>query len=174
MTDYEFTLDMKKRYPTLSEKQIRSHFKDYRYSSILRQVILCRVPVELETKKGEPKKRSDQLFFLRYLRERTVRNILKLTVDDLIHPHGDEEIEEAIRGSPGNSTLSQSFDVQILDWRKIDLCPVAIATASRNVREVHLRWSGNNSVLRGWSEPHGLPKLPHLKVIHLHYIMVRT
>jgi hypothetical protein len=171
-TDYEFTLDMKKQYPTLSEKQIRFHFKAYRYSPILRQVILCRVPVELEIKKGEPKKRSDQLFFLRYLRERNVRNILKLTVDDQVHPHGDEEIEEAVRGTPSNPRLSHSFDVQILDWRKIDLCPGTIATASPNVREVHLRWSGNNAVLRGWSEPHGLPKLPYLKAIHLHYIMV--
>jgi hypothetical protein len=33
---------------------------------------------------------------------------------------------------------------------------------------VCLYWSGNNAVLRGWSEPGGLNQLKRLEKVHLH------
>ncbi|KAK3314432.1 hypothetical protein B0H66DRAFT_583437 [Apodospora peruviana] len=78
--------------------------------------------------------------------------------DSFNPPHTDEAIEEALRG----------MDVEIWDWKKTDLCTEVIYTAAPRVREVHLYWSGNNAVLRGWSEEGGLKKLTQLKSIHLH------
>ncbi|KAI8713707.1 Peptidase-S8 domain-containing protein [Fusarium sp. LHS14.1] len=42
-----------------------------------------------------------------------------------------------------------------------------ILTACRNVRQLHLRWSGNRAILRAWSEPEGLPRLESLEAVHL-------
>lgn len=108
--------------------------------------------------------RSDMVFFFDWLREKGVKRILKVIVDDLTSPsHSDEAIENALYG----------FDVEILDWRKMDLCPEVICESSKNLREVYLQWSGNNTILRGWSEPDGLKKLHNLIKIHLHVKQVR-
>jgi hypothetical protein len=72
-------------------------------------------------------------------------------------PHSDSAIEDCLR----------SFEVEILDWRKVDLCLETILTACRNVRQLYLRWSGNRAVLRAWSEPEGLPRLENLAIVHL-------
>jgi len=52
--------------------------------------------------------------------------------------------------------------------RKSDLCTETIITAAPDTREVSLYWSGNNAVLRGWSEPGGLNLLTKLEVVRLH------
>jgi hypothetical protein len=39
-----------------------------------------------------------------------------------------------------------------------------------SLAEVTLKWSGNNVVLRGWSEAEGLPQLPALKAITLNIL----
>ncbi|KAJ3528083.1 hypothetical protein NM208_g10378 [Fusarium decemcellulare] len=49
--------------------------------------------------------------------------------------------------------------VELLDWRRLDICPDTIVRIGQNLRELHLQWSGNNAVLRSWSEAGGLPKL---------------
>ena len=88
-----------------------------------------------------------------------VTTILKVTVDDLKSPsHTDEAIERILRGK----------NVEIWDWKKIDLCSEVIYNVAPEVTEVHLYWSGNNAVLRGWSEEDGLPKLKQLQRIELH------
>ncbi|KAF2237414.1 hypothetical protein EV356DRAFT_530136 [Viridothelium virens] len=88
-----------------------------------------------------------------------VNTILKVTVDDLKPPaHSDEAIEDALRGK----------NVEIWDWKKIDLCPEVIYNAAPKATEIHLHWSGNNAVLRGWSEEDGLPKLTQLRKIELY------
>jgi hypothetical protein len=58
-------------------------------------------------------------------------------------------------------------DVEILDWRRLDLDPVSLARIGGCLREVHLQWSGRNTVLRAWSEKEGLAMIPTLEVIHL-------
>ncbi|KAK0630393.1 hypothetical protein B0T17DRAFT_636416 [Bombardia bombarda] len=61
------------------------------------------------------------------------------------------------------------IDVEVLDWSKLDMCPETIRTSCQDVRVLHLYWSGNNAVLRSWSEPEGLPRLKILEMIHLHW-----
>lgn len=93
------------------------------------------------------------------LRRKGVKTILKVVVDDtLVPPHTDEAIEEALR----------NMDVEVWDWKKVDLCTEVIYNAAPGVREVHLYWGGNNAVLRGWSEEGGLKVLTELRTVWLH------
>ncbi|KAF7898370.1 hypothetical protein EAF00_004816 [Botryotinia globosa] len=103
--------------------------------------------------------RCDMMFFFQWLKDKGVKRILKVIVDDSNTPaHSDEAINKALQG----------FDVEILDWRKVDLCSETILISGRKLREVHLQWSGNNAVLRGWSEPVGLRRLEDLSKVYLH------
>jgi hypothetical protein len=97
-------------------------------------------------------------FFFDWLWGKSVRRIIKVIVDDLGHPpHSDEAIEKALK----------PFEVEILDWRRLDLDPVTLEMIGKGLREVHLHWSGRNTVLRSWSEPEGLAKTPTLEVIRI-------
>ncbi|KAJ2994552.1 hypothetical protein NUW58_g1527 [Xylaria curta] len=165
---FYFTLDIRKKegYGTIPKQMIDNFFQRYQYNAVLRHVTLCRVNINFQERGRHIN--TDQLYFLRWLRGRGVEKILKVTVDDMEKPHRDDEIEEILAGKKAQSS-AQSFDVEILDWRKPDLCPEMIQTATPHVRELHLQWSGNNVVLRGWSEPEGLPRLEWLKKIYLYY-----
>jgi hypothetical protein len=116
--------------------------------------------------------RQDMEFFSQWLYNKGVRRILKVEVkeSDKI-PHSDESIELSLRG----------IAVEHLDWQKVDLDPKVICQFGMNsrhlvdengtdksqLREVILKWSGRNAVLRTWSEPEGLPQLENLETIHL-------
>ncbi|GJC96276.1 intracellular serine protease [Colletotrichum higginsianum] len=116
--------------------------------------------------------RQDMEFFFEWLYNKGVRRILKLEVDDSGNiPHSDEAIQTSL----------EKIVVEHLDWRKTDLDPRIVChkgnttsgdktsseTLRVDLREVTLQWSGNNAVLRSWSEVDGLPKLPKLEVVHL-------
>ena len=128
----------------------------------LGKVNVRRPTVAFKFIRKQPRKgrgRSDLGFIFNWLHQKGVKQILKVIVDDLEDPaHSDEAIETSL----------ERFDVEILDWRKIDLCPETIRKACKNLREVHLRWSGNNAILRAWSEQEGLAGLEHLGKVHLH------
>ncbi|RSL50676.1 hypothetical protein CEP54_011830 [Fusarium duplospermum] len=104
--------------------------------------------------------RRDLCYFFDRLRKKGVQTILKVFIDDSFMPaHSDEAIEDALK----------TMDVEVWDWNKTDLCTEVIyKVAAPKAREVHLHWSGNNAVLRGWSEEGGLKKLRSLKTVHLH------
>jgi hypothetical protein len=105
------------------------------------------------------KGRSDMVFLFKFLRSKNVKRVIRVIVDDTSYPpHSDEAIETALEG----------LRVEIWDWRKIDVCTETIVIAAPDVREVWLYWSGNNAVLRGWSEPEGLNRLDKLEIVHLH------
>jgi hypothetical protein len=70
-----------------------------------------------------------------------------MVVDDGDPCHADESIEKAMK----------DFDVEIWDWKRIDLNSDVIATSSKFIREVSLYSSGNKAVLMGWASPEGLP-----------------
>lgn len=133
--------------------------------------------------------RRDMETFFKWLRDKNVTNIIKVIVEDRkgSTPHSDQAIETALK----------EFDVEILDWRKVDIDPRTIWEATRgdrsNLRELHLckncsarllspstiqaadiftGWSGNNALLRSWSELDGLPKLKNLNRIFLHQTQV--
>lgn len=104
------------------------------------------------------------VFFFDWLRKRGVKRIIKVEVDDMEMPcHSDEAIEIALK----------SFQVEILDWRRQDMCPLTISRIGGNLREINLLWSGRNTTLRSWSEREGLALTPTLESITLKQIEVR-
>ncbi|RYP61446.1 hypothetical protein DL770_009787 [Monosporascus sp. CRB-9-2] len=105
--------------------------------------------------------RTDLSIIFKWLGEEAgVEKIIELIVDDSHPPpHTDRQIEESVK----------PFDVEIWNWHKVDLCVETIAVAAPNVREVNLYWSGNNAVLRGWSDSKGgLAQLRHLRKVTVH------
>ncbi|KAL7793940.1 subtilisin-like protein [Trichoderma afarasin] len=127
--------------------------------------------------------RKDMVHFFNWLYEKGVRHIVRVTVNDSGDPgekiHTDQSIQQCL----------ERFVVESLDWQKTDLDPETILRVSakslekavptsedpknvellpdRQLRELRLRWSGNNAVLRAWGEPEGLPMLPRLERVHL-------
>ncbi|KAM0415654.1 hypothetical protein ACHAPT_013404 [Fusarium lateritium] len=82
--------------------------------------------------------RRDLCYIFDRLRKKGVKAILKVFIDD--------------------SSMPAHSDEAIEDALKV----------APKAREVHLYWSDNNAVLRGWSEEGGLKKLRSLKTVHLH------
>jgi hypothetical protein len=89
-----------------------------------------------------PAGKRDLEQFFEWLSGKGVKHIIKIKVDEnKDEPHCDESIIESLK----------KFDVEILDWRKTDLCPFVIQQASQSwsaFHELHLHWSGSNAVLR--------------------------
>ncbi|KAK1147923.1 hypothetical protein N8T08_000439 [Aspergillus melleus] len=92
-----------------------------------------------------------------------VRQILYLDVEDKAAPHTDEAIERALAGydwlGPTKSSRGERITVETWNWRKIDLSIDVICHAAPEVRHLHLYWSGNQAVLRGWASKDGIPRL---------------
>ncbi|KAL6695518.1 hypothetical protein J3F84DRAFT_374578 [Trichoderma pleuroticola] len=136
-----------------------------------------------EKGKQEHLGRKDMVHFFNWLYEKGVRYIIRVSVNDSGDPgekiHTDQAIQQCL----------ERFVVESLDWQKTDLDPETILRVSarslekaaptsedpknvellpdRQLRELRLRWSGNNAVLRAWSEPEGLPMLPQLERVYL-------
>lgn len=124
-----------------------------------------------------PLGREDMKYFFQWLHKKGVRHIIKVSVQDSGDKvHCDQAIQESL----------EPFVIDRLDWQKTDLNPETILHASskalvnaddpnnvekmlpdRQLKELWLRWSGNNAILRAWSEPEGLPRLAQLQTIHL-------
>lgn len=82
-----------------------------------------------------------------WLHSKGVRKIIKVVVTDGSQsPHCDDDIIRSLC----------RFDVEELDWKKIDLCSETVKEAAKNVRELVLHTSGNRAVLWGWSALDGL------------------
>ncbi|RKL35149.1 hypothetical protein BFJ70_g8007 [Fusarium oxysporum] len=92
--------------------------------------------------------RSDLTKVFEWLKMNSVTKIVKVIVlDDQDPCHADASIEDALKG----------FDVEIWDWKRLDLSTEVIRKSTRVVREISLYSSGNNSVLMGWASEDGLP-----------------
>ncbi|KAJ4022739.1 hypothetical protein NW752_000053 [Fusarium irregulare] len=136
------------------------------FEDILQYVCIPQITVEnppsrskVAVRRPDGAGRWDLEHIFKRLRDKEVKTILRVIIDDSKYPsHSDEAIERALSG----------FGVEIWMWNKPDLCTEVILKAAPAVREVHLYWSGNNAVLRGWSEAGGLPTLKALKVVKLH------
>ncbi|KAI1387302.1 uncharacterized protein F4822DRAFT_279022 [Hypoxylon trugodes] len=123
--------------------------------------------------------RKDMQHFFNWLYQKGVRHIIRVSVNDSgPKVHSDKAIQTSL----------ERFVVEQLDWQKTDLDPQTILHVSskvpkkptngdqkniellpnRQLKELVLRWSGSNAVLRAWSEPEGLPLLPQLKSIRLY------
>lgn len=153
----------------ISEERIEEGLAHLRFEEVLQYVALPSMQLEKrpivpkagrKIPKPDGRGRSDMVFLFNFLRNKRVKRVIRVIVDDTLEPaHSDESIEKALGG----------LKVEIWDWRKIDLCTETIVTAAPEAREVSLYWSGNNAVLRGWSEVGGLNMLTRLKKVHLHY-----
>ncbi|KAL4921648.1 hypothetical protein BDW62DRAFT_114630 [Aspergillus aurantiobrunneus] len=146
------------------EKQFERDFSHHQLNSTLQYVAFPHVSVISDGSGNKPSPdisgRTDMLFFFKWLREsKKVDHILNVIVDDLKQPsHSDEVVEKAL----------ENFGVEVLDWRKVDMCPRTIYRIGSNIHTLHLYWSGRNSVLRGWCEANGLARLGSLQRVHLH------
>ena len=164
--------DLKKE-EKVSFKHFEVSYQGFEFDDVLLYVDFRKL--ELETPPERPPRRGGARMdsdpglgrkdiepFFDWLYKKGVRNIIKVSVEDLEDPpHCDQSIEDSLC----------RFEIENLDWRKYDLCPEAIWNAcksSKNLNELHLWWSGNNAILRAWSEPDGLVRLQRLKKIHLH------
>jgi hypothetical protein len=106
--------------------------------------------------------RKDLLFFFSWLKDKGVKHIIKVIVQDSTDCHCDESIEKCL--SP--------FRIDVLDWSKPDLDPEMLCNACSDIKELHLRWGANNAILRAWGEPEGLRRLKLLEKIYLYYDQV--
>jgi hypothetical protein len=146
-------------YP-VSEKALNQLFKRLKFENILQYVQIPWYPFSTKAKgrtatslseaadeQGAGRKDFKLIFDL--LREHKVKKILKLIVnDDQEIPHSDEIIEQL-----------HDFEIEVLDWKKVDLCSYVISQGAPEVRKLFLYSSGNNAVLRSWSGVDGLTKL---------------
>ncbi|UZP32326.1 hypothetical protein NXS19_000142 [Fusarium pseudograminearum] len=167
---------------------LRQFGKDSESGIILDNVLMyARFPVVRVERSGRraparrARGRQDMEFFAEWLRRKGVDRILNLQVqEDSQEPHSDESIQIVLR----------HFTVEHLDWQKPDLDPLIICERAnigsidqeswdidstntlikprKDLRQLTLKWSGSNAVLRAWSEPTGLPQLLGLGQINLH------
>lgn len=93
-------------------------------------------------------RRYEVLRVMRWLYEvKRVRKIYQLVVPDYFEdPHTEETIEAAIA----------SFEIEILDWRRLDLAVDSINKGAPKVRTLHLYSSGNQAALSHWFGPEGI------------------
>ncbi|KAJ4385283.1 hypothetical protein N0V93_010344 [Gnomoniopsis smithogilvyi] len=101
--------------------------------------------------------------FFKWLKSKGVERIVRVDVDDT-NPtcHSEAAIEDAL----------DQLQVEVLNWRRLDLCPSTIACVGTHLREVHLQWGGSNAVLRAWSSINGLCMIPTLERIHIEHMKV--
>lgn len=133
--------------------EFKSHWSMLNFETTLKYVSIANIRFKPERGVDRVTRgsRDDATHVLRWLlKHRGVERILHVIVDDMLPKyHSNESIEQTL----------ETANVEILDWRRPDLCPLTIFKIGKNLRELHLQWGGNNAILRAWSEPEGLPSL---------------
>ncbi|KAK4205446.1 putative peptidase [Triangularia verruculosa] len=172
--DWNLYFDYSKAAPLVHGSSFKQSFAHMRLDSVLRYVAFGKIELQTTTSPREttskllakrqsqqPKPgrgRTDLVFLFKWLRDKSVKHILKVVVDDWPKtPHSDKAIEDCLK----------SFEVECLEWRKFDLCPETLLVACRDVQHLHLWWSGNRAILRAWSAPDGLARLEKLTTVHI-------
>jgi hypothetical protein len=176
---FDFPPQPRRELEKIDFEQFQNSYQAFEFDPILLHVRFRKLELEsrnddraVQKRRQEGPGKRDLVRFFDWLRkEKGVRNILKVTVEEGDDGfHSDEGIEKSLRGFEG---------IEILDWRKPDICPVAVRRAVRKegnnsagLLELHLRWTGNNAVLRAWSARGGLAALPILEKVHVYEIEV--
>lgn len=154
------------RSTTLRWADLKKQFGHLEFDKVLQYVKFPRLFLENEPKPNQDVRyqgRKDMVLFFEWLKSKGVERIVRVDVDDSERPcHSDEAIEESLK----------PFQVEILNWRRLDLCPITLARIGSNLREVHLQWSGTNAVLRSWGDKQGLCQIQTLKKIHIEHVQV--
>jgi ankyrin repeat protein len=171
-TDFELYFDLS-GHANITQTGLENLLSKLKFEDILQYVAIPRLNVEVNLNTANSKRsrgtgrspkqdgegRRDLCYIFDRLRKKGVKTILKVIIDDATMPaHSDEAIEDALK----------FMDVEIWDWKRTDLCSEVICRVASKAREVNLYWSGNNAVLRGWSEEGGLKRLRELTTVHLH------
>ncbi|KIW63767.1 hypothetical protein PV04_08745 [Phialophora macrospora] len=156
--------------PNIPQAYLEQLANHLRFESILKYVALPRLSIDVPNRLASRVKKdtrlsrrglTDMKLIFDWLRSKGVKKIVKVMVIDDGNPsHSDAAIEDALRG----------LEVELWDWKKLDLCTDVIATSSKKVKEVSLYSSGNNAVLMGWASSEGLTniaKFPKLKRVNL-------
>ncbi|KAL2287038.1 hypothetical protein FJTKL_06062 [Diaporthe vaccinii] len=131
-------------YETLTKNEIKQHISILDFENILQYVDVPMISTEQVAQQRSRAQRarisdqqdgdgrSDVQTVFELLREKGVKTILEVTVDDLEHPaHSDLAIEQALCW--GNS--SQTMNVEIWNWKKIDISPDLICKLKEGVKE---------------------------------------
>lgn len=153
----------------LSPKMIKQNYQFLNFENILQYVALPNLlpitqPPSQAMSEGEQKSESKvyqepkhyQEIFKWLKTPGGVKEILRVIIeDDVDNPHSDKVIIDTIK----------DFAVEIWDWKKYNICSETIRKAAPNVREVYLYTTGNNAVLRGWSDQSGLIMLKKASTI---------
>lgn len=163
-------------YEMLAKGEIEQHISILDFENILQYVDVPMISSteQVANQRSKPLRsriqqdgdgRTDVQAVFELLRHKGVQTILEITVDDLGHPaHSDSAIEKALCwGNP-----PQTMNVEVWNWKKVEISPDLIFKVASDVTSVQLYWSGRNAVLRAWSEEEGLPKLARLRHIALH------
>ncbi|KAL6906988.1 hypothetical protein GGI43DRAFT_380509 [Trichoderma evansii] len=171
-SDLELYFDLS-GHANITQTGLENLLSKLKFEDILQYVAIPRLSVEVNANAANSKRargsgrsskqdgdgRRDLCYIFDRLRKKGVKTVLKVIIDDSTMPaHSDEAIEDALK----------FMDVEIWDWKRTDLCSEVIYRVASKAREVNLYWSGNNAVLRGWSEEGGLKRLSQLKTVHLH------
>lgn len=85
-------------------------------------------------------------------------------VDKIFRVSVEDRFGKAAHTDDGIRDILEPFDIEIWDWRKIDISSDTIFDAAPNTRELRLYWSGNKAVIRSWASEHGLCKLAKVSV----------
>ncbi|KAI1486280.1 hypothetical protein F5X96DRAFT_655762 [Biscogniauxia mediterranea] len=98
---------------------------------------------------------------LEWLSKKGVKSIIKLKVPDrLVNPHDDQKMAE----------LVETFEVEILDWKVLDLSISIFSEKVKNrIKELHLYSSGNRAVISHWFSQEGIQSLKnvsHAPILH--------
>lgn len=155
---------------SLSEES-RNNLSHLKFENILRYVDFPKAVVgqapdaPVKTKKSQTKQpvpdgigRKDLKAVFEWLKDSGVEKIIRVRVQDTQDPpHCEETIEAAL----------ETFQVEVWDWVRTDICSDTIFKAAPDVIKVYLYSSGNNAVLKSWSGIDGLRKLEKVSsVIH--------
>ncbi|CAF3558590.1 unnamed protein product [Fusarium graminearum] len=175
-SDIQFSFDYRGLPSKITDRTFIETFSNMKFDEVLQFVSFPDVEVKFTSRhetKVNGKDRRDIKFFFNWLHVKGVRHILRVDVEDSTEfPHSDQAISESFN----------IITVEQLNWRKVDLDPRVICslgskvawgeagrisplTCDCKIREITLTWSGNNTALRAWSEPEGLPLLPQLRKI---------
>ena len=108
--------------------------------------------MESETPKRE---RQEVPSILSWLRQKGVKRILRLIVPDCrANPLDEDKI----------SVCLKDFEVEELDWRRLDLGIEPIASLGLTLSVLHLYSSGNWAVLSHWVSNGGLERLEEVPI----------
>ncbi|KAK9783757.1 putative Peptidase S8/S53 domain-containing protein [Seiridium cardinale] len=170
--DRQIYFDLNGASPRLSEQLITQGLRHLVLEDVLQYVAIPQLNFEegrvisngmhgQRPPKPDGSGRTALKLLFKWLRdEKKVNTILRIIVDDLEEPsHSDEAIESCLMDIKG---------VETWDWRKFDMSPDVIQTAAPDARVIHLYWSGNNAILRAWSEAEGIHRLEKLETVYLH------